>query len=159
MLKAIWPSLRVRVPNQLPESANITTLGRPSCAELFRSSQRLTKTSRHRDHVLLHLLGDSIPIHARLSAKDPVAVPRQSGYRPTLLACLAHLGIRQSPFVRGSFHSTRNRNWERPFLGVFGGAKRLARVIRDLGREYPRFYGRIVRPALPGFLWTLIGDR
>lgn len=38
MLKAIWPSLRARVPNHLPESANITTLGRAFGARPFQSS-------------------------------------------------------------------------------------------------------------------------
>ena len=39
MLKAIWPGLRFRVPNHLPESANITTLGKPSVPTLASTNQ------------------------------------------------------------------------------------------------------------------------
>ena len=70
------------------------------------------QTPPNRNHVLLHLLGDTVPLHARLSTENPVAVPRQSDHRATLLARLAHLGVCKSTFVQGSFYPARNGDGE-----------------------------------------------
>ena len=97
--------------------------------------------------MLLHLLGDPIPLHARLRAEDPVALPRQGSHCPTLLDRLAHLGVRKSPYIQGSFHFARHSDGERLFLGVFSGVERVARVLRHVGCEHPRFYGRLFQKS------------
>jgi len=91
--------------------------------------------------VLLHLLGDPISLHASFPAEDPVAIHRQSGHRPALLARFTHLGVRKSPHIQGPFHFARQCNRERLFLGVFVSAERGAWVLRDVGCEYSGFHG------------------
>ena len=141
MLKAIWPSLRIRVPNHLPESANITTLGRSPGPTHFQSLSRSTEASQNRYYVLLHLLGNPTPFHARFSAEDPVAVHRQGPHCPTLLDRLAHLGVRESPCLRRSFRFACHRDGERLLLVVFNSIERVAWVLCHLGCQHPRFYG------------------
>lgn len=92
--------------------------------------------------MLFHLLGDPISLHVGFSAEDPVAVRRQSTHRPALLARLAHLGVREGPFVKGSIRSTRHRDGKPLFLGIFDGIECLAWGLRHIGREHPGFYGR-----------------
>ena len=90
MLKAIWPSLRTLVPNY-PEGSNITTLGMVVALQLIL--QLPDTPQQHKNHVLLHLLVDPTPLHLRLSAQDPLAIPRQSAHRPTLLASPTRLVV------------------------------------------------------------------
>ena len=99
----------------------------------------LNKAPRRRNHVLLHLLGDPIPLHAGFPAEDPVVIPRQSDHRPTFLARITHLGVRESPRIQGSFHSTRQRDGERLFLGIFVGVERGAWVYATLSVNIPDF--------------------
>jgi len=108
--------------------------------------------------VLLHLLGDPIPVHARLRAEDPVALLRQGSHCPTLLDRLAHLGVCESPYIRGPFHFARYSEGGRLFLGVFNGAERVAWVLRHLSCEHPRFHGRLFQSlGHTRTLWILIG--
>lgn len=95
--------------------------------------------------MLLHLLDDSTPLHARFSAKDQMAILRQGPHRPTLLARLAHLGVRKSPSIQGPFHSACHRDGERLFLGVFEGSERVSCGLRDIDCEYPGLYGGCLR--------------
>jgi hypothetical protein len=70
-----------------------------------------------------------------------MAILRQSTHRPALLACLAHLVVREGPFVQGSFHVTRDRDREKLFLVIFDGIERGTWLLRDVGREHSGFYG------------------
>lgn len=141
MLKAIWPSLRSRVPNHLPETTNITTLGAFLDPNYFRTSQRPTGTpKRHRNHVLFYLLDYSTAFHARLSAQDSVVIPRESTYRPAFLARSVGLVNYKGTFVKGPFHATCECDRERVFLVVFDRVERGAWDLRDVGCEYSGFY-------------------
>ncbi|KXN81396.1 hypothetical protein AN958_04785 [Leucoagaricus sp. SymC.cos] len=76
MLKAIWPSI-ARVPNHLPESSNITTVGIVH-------------------HVLLLVLADPISPHVRISSENPAPLHRKIDSGSGSLAGNFNMGLRSA---------------------------------------------------------------
>ena len=93
MLKAIWPSI-AHLPNHLPPSANITTVG--TFYWTAPKSGQLSRCLFYRNDLLLSVLAHSAPFYVHLTAEDTLAFLGQSDHCATNMVSDAYLGICQS---------------------------------------------------------------
>jgi hypothetical protein len=92
MLKAIWPSI-AKIPNRLPVSSNITTVGWSIILQDFVACPLIIS----RNHVLFPLLDNPAPPDDDLTSEDPTFVHYQRDSCSYCMAQHINLVLRQSP--------------------------------------------------------------
>ena len=113
MLKAIWPSI-VHIPNRLPESANISTVGKPFYSVLLCRIAQFY----FRPDVLLLILVISVSADARFSSADSLPFHREVHHRTFCVAGDNDMVLCKSPRQDPSRIATRESEWKCTCLGV-----------------------------------------
>jgi hypothetical protein len=92
MLKAIWPSI-VKIPNELPASSNITTVGQP----IFLEDSTVCLLILCRNDVLLLILDTPASPDVGLASEDQTFIYCERDNCSYCLAQHINLVVRQSP--------------------------------------------------------------
>lgn len=130
MIKAIWPSI-VKMPNHLPANASITSSGNTDgTSKLSMNSPFL------RPPMLLHLLGDPVTLHAHVSTKNQVFVPRQGRSGPDSMASDGHLGVRSSPTIQRAFCRACNHHRDTVLLELVECVEQRAGYLFQSDRQH-----------------------
>jgi len=137
MLKAIWPST-ANIPNHLPESSHITTVG--SCARIRLSVDRCWSFYMIRHDVLFSLLGRPISIDVRLASKYQISLHCQRGYRSFCLAEHLDMVLHQSSCQNKSWASSREPEWKFVELGMVERIEWSSRDLCDTLCQHPWFH-------------------